>query len=462
MGPRPPDLDAVAANAFGLAPALRPCPLPPARERERPRRARAGLRLHRCRGRGATAASTGAAPTALDEFPAPRPRARRGQRRHGRRRLRRGAGARRGPHPRRPVAICAAHVVVGAGLGRAADAVSDAAGEAETTATRRHCAHAGSVARPGRMPSGSDAGRPCGAATADAAGPALRELGVRGAAARRLLAEPPTPPAGIRSRAAAVGASFRRAASAGTVARSPIGTDLEAVRDLIAGHLADIVSGLRSPDLTGPLARHAAATVTPPRPFLRWDPVPPPVVVPLTAFTEGESLRVVVVRSGVTQDPVTLEVTTQDPAAYAASVAAIAPLYADEARSATSPRRRPARAGRAARRVRRRHRRGHPGRAPADAGLGAARERHLLRQGRAARSPTPTGAPRRRSSGVHLLPEPVGGDHFNPSDPDRPLKVLPPAPAGTPDKLVLQPWRRPCARAVRRPRHPGTLPSVPA
>ena len=38
------------------------------------------------------------------------------------------------------------------------------------------------------------------------------------------------------------------------------------------------------------------------RPFLRWDPVLSPAVVPRHQYTEGESLRVLVIRSDVTQD----------------------------------------------------------------------------------------------------------------------------------------------------------------
>ena len=64
----------------------------------------------------------------------------------------------------------------------------------------------------------------------------------------------------------------------------------------------------------------ALQTVTPLRPFLRWDPVASPAVIPLRRYTEGESLRVLVVRSGVTQDPGTLEITVTPPGDYAASV----------------------------------------------------------------------------------------------------------------------------------------------
>jgi hypothetical protein len=59
------------------------------------------------------------------------------------------------------------------------------------------------------------------------------------------------------------------------------------------------------------------ATVSPPRPFLRWDPVAPPVVVARHELSTGESLRQVVIRSGVSQDVRTLEITVTPPSAYA-------------------------------------------------------------------------------------------------------------------------------------------------
>ena len=64
------------------------------------------------------------------------------------------------------------------------------------------------------------------------------------------------------------------------------------------------------------------ATVTPLKPFLRWDPVQPPAVVARHPFSAGESLRQVVIRSGVTQDRETLEITVTPPDAYAATVPA--------------------------------------------------------------------------------------------------------------------------------------------
>lgn len=55
--------------------------------------------------------------------------------------------------------------------------------------------------------------------------------------------------------------------------------------------------------------------VTPLRPFLRWDPVVAPAVVARRQYTEGESLRQVVIRSAVDQDPDTLALTVTGPAA---------------------------------------------------------------------------------------------------------------------------------------------------
>lgn len=55
--------------------------------------------------------------------------------------------------------------------------------------------------------------------------------------------------------------------------------------------------------------------VTPPRPFLRWEPVLEPTVVPRHAYTEAESLLTLVIRSGVDgpgPDGVTMSVTPPD------------------------------------------------------------------------------------------------------------------------------------------------------
>ena len=61
-----------------------------------------------------------------------------------------------------------------------------------------------------------------------------------------------------------------------------------------------------------------ALTVTELRPFLRWEPVQPPTVVARHGNSAGESLLQLVIRSGVTQDPDTLEIEVVAPEQYAA------------------------------------------------------------------------------------------------------------------------------------------------
>ena len=102
-----------------------------------------------------------------------------------------------------------------------------------------------------------------------------------------------------------------------------------AVRDatLVGSLVATQAASLK---LVGPitdLAVQALASVTKLKPFLRWDPVQPPAIVPRKPFTEGESLRVLVIRSGVTQDKDSLAITVTDPDAYAAAVGAAHPDY---------------------------------------------------------------------------------------------------------------------------------------
>lgn len=75
------------------------------------------------------------------------------------------------------------------------------------------------------------------------------------------------------------------------------------------------------PTLRPAEASTAVVTVTPLRPFLRWHPVEPPALVPKRAYSAGESLRHLVIRSGVRQDPVTLEITVTPPDRYAADLA---------------------------------------------------------------------------------------------------------------------------------------------
>ena len=96
-------------------------------------------------------------------------------------------------------------------------------------------------------------------------------------------------------------------------------TDAAAVAALATAHLGTLHLDVTVPDLDD-LVAESLGTVTKLRPFLRWEPVAPPAVVPRHPFTEGESVRVVVVRSGVTQDPDTLALTVTPPDEYAASV----------------------------------------------------------------------------------------------------------------------------------------------
>lgn len=58
-------------------------------------------------------------------------------------------------------------------------------------------------------------------------------------------------------------------------------------------------------------------TVTPLRPFLRWEPVQPPTVVARHGNSPGESLLQLVIRSGVVQDRETLEVSVTSPEEFA-------------------------------------------------------------------------------------------------------------------------------------------------
>ena len=81
-----------------------------------------------------------------------------------------------------------------------------------------------------------------------------------------------------------------------------------------------IRSGLAlDPEVVDVFASPEALAVSPELPFLRWQPVPPPAIVPRRLYTEGESNQVLVIRSWVSQDPATLAVTTGTAADYAAS-----------------------------------------------------------------------------------------------------------------------------------------------
>jgi len=92
------------------------------------------------------------------------------------------------------------------------------------------------------------------------------------------------------------------------------------------GPLAAIVSAAeRAAVDVGELVASTLELVTPLRPFLRWDPVGHPAIVPRHRYTAGESLRQVVVRSGVEQDPDTLAITITEPGAYAREVGSTRP-----------------------------------------------------------------------------------------------------------------------------------------
>ncbi|HOQ53242.1 MAG TPA: hypothetical protein PLF56_06470, partial [Micropruina sp.] len=111
---------------------------------------------------------------------------------------------------------------------------------------------------------------------------------------------------------------------------------LAEVRSALASGLADdalapaatavlnpavIASGLAldRDDLAGPIGAAEALAVSAELPFVRWQPVPPPAIVPRRLFTEGESNQVLVIRSWVSQDPSSLVVTSGTPADYAAA-----------------------------------------------------------------------------------------------------------------------------------------------
>ncbi|MEZ5289678.1 MAG: hypothetical protein R2745_01205 [Vicinamibacterales bacterium] len=88
-----------------------------------------------------------------------------------------------------------------------------------------------------------------------------------------------------------------------------------------------IAAGVRlRPEVVAGIAARLTRLITTVRPFLRWDALIEPAVVPRTAYTEGESLLRLVIRSGVTQvEPGGLDVALTDPATYAAETVAAHP-----------------------------------------------------------------------------------------------------------------------------------------
>jgi hypothetical protein len=90
--------------------------------------------------------------------------------------------------------------------------------------------------------------------------------------------------------------------------RSPFIDVAERVPGIIAGGMG-----------AGETVDDAIGTITALRPFLRWEPIQPPVVVARHGNSPGESLLQLVIRSGVVQDPATLELAVTSPADYAAA-----------------------------------------------------------------------------------------------------------------------------------------------
>lgn len=91
----------------------------------------------------------------------------------------------------------------------------------------------------------------------------------------------------------------------------------ERLTDLVASQVTAI-GGLEIAPSLSDAAIAALGTVSKLKPFLRWDPVIQPAIVPLKKYTEGESVRVLVIRSGVTQDE-DYNISVTDPEAYAAA-----------------------------------------------------------------------------------------------------------------------------------------------
>ncbi len=107
-------------------------------------------------------------------------------------------------------------------------------------------------------------------------------------------------------RASVVGASFADVALDQT---QPFMVDTGVVDPEVLAHALPLPSDIET-------IPNYLNTVTALRPFLRWDPVQPPTVVARHAYSEGESLLRLVVRSGVTQDLDTLELTVTRPDVY--------------------------------------------------------------------------------------------------------------------------------------------------
>lgn len=112
-----------------------------------------------------------------------------------------------------------------------------------------------------------------------------------------------------------------------TDARTPAGLLASALQTALGSH-PDVLTPSTP---LGELLELLADVVTTPRPYLRWDPVLEPAVVPRHPFTEAESLLTLVVRSGV-EGPVAVEdggdgltLALVEPPAFAAATLAARP-----------------------------------------------------------------------------------------------------------------------------------------
>ncbi|MEZ5089166.1 MAG: hypothetical protein R2719_05230 [Micropruina sp.] len=162
----------------------------------------------------------------------------------------------------------------------------------------------------------------------------LREGIARTAPAREPAIEPGRGEGGVRFAEVLPQIVGRLQVVRGEQAARPVASALAEVRSALASGLqaddvtpaatavlnpAVVASGVDlNPDLAALFTAERQA-VTPEIAYVRWQPVPPPAIVPRRAYSEGESNEVLVIRSGVEQDPVTLEVSHTDPEAYAAA-----------------------------------------------------------------------------------------------------------------------------------------------
>lgn len=83
-----------------------------------------------------------------------------------------------------------------------------------------------------------------------------------------------------------------------------------------------------APELIGAALGTLRQTVTAPIPYYRWEPVPPPTLVARESFSQAESIRHLVIRSGVELSAPVAQggvISLDDPAAYAALMTAAHP-----------------------------------------------------------------------------------------------------------------------------------------